>query len=81
MKFIIASPHFTKEYTITWLEVTTPQGNLVIQPGHAPIILVLSAEKKMTFMLDSGKEEVIHLNNLGFLEVQRNEILALLNEE
>lgn len=81
MKFTVVTPHYSQEHTINWIEVITPYGELTIQPGHAPMILTLLAEKKITFMHTTGEEETLHLNRPGFLEVQRNEVIALLNQE
>ena len=81
MNLHLVTPSSTQNYTIQWLEVVTPQGDLVIQPGHAPIILVLVSNKKMTFMLDTGEEKIVRLTRSGFLEVQRAKIMALLNQE
>jgi F0F1-type ATP synthase epsilon subunit len=63
---------------IAWLELNTPTGNYVIQPGHAPMILALSPRKQLIYALKSGKEEVIMVER-GIAEITRTNITLLLS--
>ncbi len=74
----IISPETTETFTITWLEVFTPKGNLIIQPNHAPIILTLLPNEKMTFCLKTGKQESITTTKPGILEITRTEATAVI---
>lgn len=78
MKLTIKTPRATQEYDTAWVEVNTSTGNMVIQPGHAPSIIVLSPYKPLIFKLTSGKEETIMVTR-GVIEITRTELLALLS--
>jgi len=80
MTLHIISPEATKTFTITWLDVHTPEGNLIIQPNHAPIILTLLPHKPIVFRLKTGKQESIIITKSGILEVTRTKITALIHE-
>jgi len=80
MKFIVFQPTQKKEFSISWLEVQTPVGSFVIQPGHAPIVLTVQQEKAIIIMLTSGKQEIIPIGRSGgLIEINRNKITLLLN--
>lgn len=70
-----------RTYTVDWLDVTCNQGNMVIQSGHAPIILSLIANSDLIFYLSSGQEKKIYITRPAFLEVKRNEATILFNQE
>lgn len=79
MELKIVSPQETKTHTILWLEALTSDGSFVIQPGHAPTILVLLPNKEMTFGLKNGKRESIMVSR-GILEVGRRKATLLINQ-
>ena len=64
-----------------WIEAHTQAGSLVIKPGHAPMILMLSFGFDFSFLLESGEKKVISLTRPGFLEVNRDGAVALLGQE
>ena len=80
MKLLIISPQHQESYIIEWVEVNTPQGNLVIQPGHAPLIVTLVSHKDITFLLKTGETHSMRLERPGFLEIDRNSVTALINQ-
>ena len=41
-----------------WVEINTSTGNMVIHPGHAPIIIYFALHA-ITLKLPSGKEETL----------------------
>lgn len=79
MKFNVVSPQQTQKYTVNWIEINTPSGNLIIQNGHAPIIFTLVANKEIFFQLKTGEEISILLDREAFLHVERNEAVALIS--
>ena len=81
MTFTIISPTDTQHYTVNWIEAQTPCGNIIIQPGHAPIILTILADTFLSFSLKTGENKKILLNRPGFLEVGRTGVMALINQE
>jgi F0F1-type ATP synthase epsilon subunit len=81
MKLLIISPQHQESYIIEWLEAHTPQGSIIIQPGHAPIILSLVTDTSLSFLLTTGETKTFTLNRPGFLEVNRTTITALINQK
>ena len=78
MELRITSPQEVKKYMVTWIDLYTPKGNLIIQPDHEPIILILLPGKEVTFCLKNGKKESIMISQ-GFIEVTRTYANLLIN--
>ena len=70
MELHIISPESTLMFRVVWVEVNTPVGNFVIQPGHVPTVLLLEPNKAVKFRLDNGKQEAVLIKD-GILEVTR----------
>ncbi len=70
MKLTINTPQHTTDYAIAWLEINTPTGNYIIQQGHAPMILSLSARQPITFRLKTGKQETLTVHR-GIAKIDR----------
>ncbi len=79
MKLTIISPYEKKVYAISWIELNTPVGNFVIQPGHVPTVLTLSPGEKITFGLANGKRESCTVHQ-GIAHITRDSATILLNE-
>lgn len=80
MKLSIISPFSKKILDIAWLELNTPVGSFVIQPGHAPTILTLAPNKEVTLCLKSGKQESF-VAKQGIADITRTTATILLSEE
>ncbi len=72
------SPTARETKEIAWLEVDTPDGNFVIQPGHAPVLLILAPGKPVTCMLKSGRQEIIEASG-GIVHITRTTATLLLD--
>lgn len=72
MELTIITPEKKEHFTIAWLELNTPSGNRIIQPGHIPMIVSLVAHKPFLFSLSDGsvKERIIHAP--AFAHITRN---------
>ena len=79
MKLSIITPQYVQKYTVTWIDLYTPEGNLIIQPNHAPVILILSPGKEVTFCLKNGKQESIMVTQ-GIIEIMRTYAILLINK-
>jgi len=79
MDLIIITPVQELIYGITWLEINTPVGNFVIQPGHAPTVLTLAANEKITFCLKNGKRESMPIKQ-GVVHITRTAATIIMNE-
>jgi F0F1-type ATP synthase epsilon subunit len=79
MELIIVSPEKTEQYEIAWFEAHTISGSFVIQPKHAPTILLLSPGKELLFCLKSGKQESIMVPR-GIVEVTRLRSTVIINK-
>jgi F0F1-type ATP synthase epsilon subunit len=77
----IISPTITETHSINWLETHTPCGSIIIQPGHAPIILTLLANTFLSFSLKTGEKKEIALTRPCFLEVKRDSATVIINQE
>lgn len=80
MKLRIITPDHTETHETEWIEVNTPHGSTVIKQGHAPIIFSLAHNKNFTFALTTGEIKNIFLARGGFVEVNRKNVLALINQ-
>lgn len=82
MKLVLISPAYQQEYDIEWIEAFTSSGSLVIQEGHAPIIVTLVAGFDLSFLLSiTGEKKIIKLVRPAFLEVHRMSVLALITQD
>lgn len=81
MKLTVVTPQHKNEYTVEWIEGHTPVGNIIVLPGHAPIIMTLIAGSDLSFLLPTGEKKRVKLLRSGFLEVNRTSALALINQE
>jgi len=80
MMFTIIGPVSKKIVRITWLEINTPVGNFVIQPGHVPTLLTLSGQQPITFCLKNGKQESLLVHE-GIVEVTRDSATLFINQD
>ena len=79
MELTLVTPLRKQTYAIVWLEINTPAGNFVIQPGHVPTVLTLSPQEKITFCLTNGKHESIMIKQ-GIAHITRDSATMLINE-
>lgn len=79
MELRIISPLDEEKYDIAWLEVNTPAGNFIIQPGHVPMVLTLSPETKLSFCLDNGKQQS-RIIERGIAEINRETATVLVSK-
>lgn len=79
MKLIIKTPKLSQEHEVAWIEINISTGNMVIQPGHAPSIMVLSPHKPFIFKMTNGKQETLTITR-GIIEISRTHVIALLSD-
>ena len=79
LDLIIIGAITKKNISVFWLEVQTPTGNLVIQEGHASMIIVLSRNQKITFALNDITTESMLLRG-GLLEIRRTSATIIIDE-
>lgn len=80
MKLHIVDPEQSQTFEVTWIDIYTPQGNMIVQPEHAPTIQMLIPGKPLTFRLKTGKEESIMLIRNGIIEITRTDATAVLDK-
>ncbi|MBP6869330.1 hypothetical protein KBC04_00380 [Candidatus Babeliales bacterium] len=80
MKFSVISPHSVIHHTIVWIEINTPVGNMVIQEGHAPMVVEIEPNSELLFMQHNGKQISIVVLQ-GFMHITRQEIKLLVTKE
>jgi F0F1-type ATP synthase epsilon subunit len=81
VKLVLVTPQNKHEYVVKWIEVHTASGSLVIQPGHAPMILMLAPGASFSFLSSIDEKVTIPLVRSGFMEVNRDSAVALLGQE
>lgn len=59
MKLKIVTTQKTVEHEVDWIELNTPVGNMVIQQGHAPMIIELSPGYECIYQVSNGSTESI----------------------
>lgn len=59
MKLKIITTQKTVEHEVDWVELNTPVGNMVIQQGHAPMIIELSHGYELSYQITDGPIETI----------------------
>lgn len=77
MKLTITSPEHYQEFQIAWVELNSPVGNFIILPGHAPMIITLSENLPITYLLRTGHQESFASPG-GIAHITRKEITLLL---
>jgi F0F1-type ATP synthase epsilon subunit len=81
VKLVLVTPQSKHEYIVKWIEAHTASGSLVIQPGHAPMILMLAPGTDFSFLLDNGEKKTVALARSGFMEVSRDGAVVLLGQD
>jgi len=79
MQLNIIKPTQKKNSAIVWIDLETPAGNFVIQEEHAPMIITLSKNSKITYCLTNGKHEIIDYK-MGIAHITRDSVTLLLQE-
>ncbi len=80
MEFKLVGPTKAQSMHINWLEVQTQQGNFVILPGHAPMVVLLAHNKEITMELEDGSTTLMTIVG-GILEVTRDSLTLILTHE
>jgi F0F1-type ATP synthase epsilon subunit len=81
VKLVLVTPQNKYEYGVQWIEAHTASGSLVIQPGHAPMILMLAPGFNFSFLLENGEKNTVQLSRSGFMEVGRDGAVVLLGQD
>ena len=77
MIFKIITTQRVMEYLVDWVELNTPVGNMIVQEGHAPMIIELRAGHELVYQITDGALQSILIVQ-GVAHVTRNEIKILL---
>ena len=76
MLITIITPSSTNTVPAAWVEFTTPQGNFVIQEGHAPMVATISSEHPVIVGLADGTNQpLLFLHAL--IEITRTNVTIL----
>ena len=67
-----------EQFNVTWVELQTLIGNIIIQPQHAPMILQIQQNSQIRFCLDSGKQKTIDIL-AGIAHVTREDVTILIS--
>lgn len=78
MHFAIITPTAKRTMMVTWLEVETLTGNLVIEPGYAPSIIMLKPESNISVGFANNTTETF-IQQSGILHVTRDSAQLLVD--
>jgi F0F1-type ATP synthase epsilon subunit len=73
MELELISPEKQHTISVAWVELNTPKGSYIIQPGHIPMIIPLSPGEPYLFQNKSGKQEIVMVRD-GVAHVQRTKV-------
>ena len=77
MKLQIITTQKITEYDIDWIELNTPVGNMVIQEGHAPMLIELSSGYELLYQTTSGASMSLMIVQ-GVAHISRTDVKILL---
>ncbi|HSW76017.1 MAG TPA: hypothetical protein VLG50_03170 [Candidatus Saccharimonadales bacterium] len=77
MKLHIITTQKTTQYDIDWIELNTPVGNMVIQEGHAPMLVELSPGYELIYQTTSGVSMSLMIVQ-GVAHISRTDVKILL---
>ena len=77
MKLQIITTQRVIEHEVSWIELNTPVGNMVVQHGHAPMMIELRAGHELIFEKHDGKQDSIMIIQ-GMAHIKRHEVKILL---
>lgn len=80
MELKILRPTSSQTFDINWLEAQTDQGNFVILPGHAPMIILLASGKPLVMELSDSTKHILNIT-AALLQVTRNSLTLLISQE
>jgi F0F1-type ATP synthase epsilon subunit len=80
MELKIVRPLSLETMEIHWLEAHTEQGNYVIMPGHAPMVLILTPHKEVSYERADNTRTEMTLKE-GLLEVTRTSLTLVITDE
>ena len=78
MKLSIVDTEKVVNYDVEWVELNTPVGNLVVQEGHAPMIIELSLGHEFLFELAVTGEQKKIMITQAIAHVTRTEVKILI---
>ena len=79
MELRILSPKTHKTFTVDWVEIMTPTGNMVIQSFHAPLIANILPNSVV--IAAQGEQKITFNVSIGSVKVALNIVTLLMHEE
>ncbi len=80
MELKIIRPTSSQTMKINWLEAQTEQGNLVVLPGHTPMIILLAPNKELSIELwDCTRTQMTIAG--GIVHITRTSITLVITHE
>lgn len=77
MKLKVITSSTETEHAISWIELNTPTGNIIVQEDHAPCILELTQNESALFQLTTGKQKSIIVPH-GFAHITRKGVTIII---
>jgi len=80
MDLNIVRPTKTDSWSVNWVEAQTDEGNVIILPGHTPLIVVLTQAQELSFELTDGTKQTTSVPS-GILTVTRTDVTVLVTHD
>lgn len=80
MELKIIRPTSSQKLKINWLEAQTAEGNLVVMPGHAPMVALLAPNKELSIELWDCTRTLMTIAG-GILEITREAVTLVITHE
>ena len=77
MKLQIITTQRVVEHEVTWIELNTPAGNMIVQDGHAPMMIELRSGHELLYQKEDGVQDSIMIIQ-GIAHIMRHEVKILL---
>ena len=77
MKLQIITTQRVIEHEVFWIELNTPAGNMIVQQGHAPMMIELQSGHELLYQKEDGAQDSIMITQ-GIAHIMRHEVKILL---
>lgn len=80
MELTIQTPEESTTVTVVWIDLTTDEGNFIVQSDYIDTVFALSQNKEFTYCLATGKQHSFPLTQPAILEIKDKKGLLLLQQ-
>ena len=78
MKLRIINSRQTVRHEVSWIDLVTTDGGMIILPEHSPMVATLAINKELSFKTKDGRLLHVKVINGGIIEITRTQVTVLL---